>query len=174
MELTKNIIFIGGIHGVGKGTVCKEIASKTDLIHITASEILKWNEISSSDNKFVNNISSTQERLINGLKNLIKNDKRYLLDGHFCLLNSNGIPCKIDEETFDNINPKIISIVIDDIEKIVNRLEKRDKKKYDIKILNELQKMEIEYAKYLSKKYSIPYIEIKNNDYKSLLNSIKP
>ena len=174
MELTKNIIFIGGIHGVGKGTVCKEIASKTDLIHITASEILKWNEISSSDNKFVNNISSTQERLINGLKNLIKNDKQYLLDGHFCLLNSNGVPCKIDEETFDNINPKIISIVIDDIEKIVNRLEKRDKKKYDIKILNELQKMEIEYAKYLSKKYSIPYIEIKNNDYKSLLNSIKP
>lgn len=174
MKLNNNIIFIGGIHGVGKGTVCKEIASKTDLIHITASEILKWNEISSSDNKFVKNISSTQERLINGLKNLIKNDRQYLLDGHFCLLNSNGIPCKIDEETFDNINPKIISIVIDDIEKIVDRLEKRDKKKYDIKILNELQKMEIEYAKYLSKKYSIPYIEIKNNDYKSLLNSIKP
>ena len=167
-----NIIFIGGIHGVGKGTICKEIASKTDLIHITASEILKWNEISSSDNKLVNNISSTQERLINGLKSLIKNDKRYLLDGHFCLLNSNGIPCKIDEDTFDSINPKIISIVIDDIGKIVDRLEKRDNKKYDIKILDELQKMEIEYAIYLSKKYSIPYIEIKNNDYKSLLNSI--
>jgi len=168
----ENIIFIGGIHGVGKGTICKEIASKTDLIHITASEILKWNEISSSDNKLVNNISSTQERLINGLKNLIKNDKKYLLDGHFCLLNSNGIPCKIDEDTFDSINPKIISIVIDDIGKIVDRLEKRDNKKYDIKILDELQKMEIEYAKYLSKKYSIAYIEIRNNDYKSLLNSI--
>nr|WP_298655519.1 ATP-binding protein [uncultured Flavobacterium sp.] len=130
-----NIIFIGGIHGVGKGTICKKIASKTDLIHITASEILKWDEISSSDNKLVNNISSTQERLINGLKSLIKNDKRYLLDGHFCLLNSNGIPCKIDEDTFDSINPKIISIVIDDIGKIVDRLEKRDNKKYDIKSL---------------------------------------
>lgn len=168
----RNIIFIGGIHGVGKGTICKEIASKTDLVHITASEILKWDEISSSDNKLVNNISSTQERLINGLNGLIKNDKRYLLDGHFCLLNSNGIPCKIDEDTFDSINPKIISIVIDDIEKIVDRLEKRDNKKYDIKILDELQQMEIEYAKYLSKKYSIPYIEIRNNDYKSLSNSI--
>ena len=168
----ENIIFIGGIHGVGKETICKEIASKTDLIHITASEILKWNEISSSDNKLVNNISSTQERLINGLKNLIKNDKKYLLDGHFCLLNANCIPCKIDEDTFDSINPKIISIVIDDIGKIVDRLEKRDNKKYDIKILDELQKMEIEHAKYLSKKYSIPYIEIINNDYKSLLNSI--
>lgn len=168
----RNIIFIGGIHGVGKGTICKEIASKTDLVHITASEILKWDEISSSDNKLVNNISSTQERLINGLNGLIKNDKRYLLDGHFCLLNSNGIPCKIDEDTFDSINPKIISIVKDDIEKIVDRLEKRDNKKYDIKILDKLQKMEIEYAKYLSKKNFIPYIEIKNDDYKSLLNSI--
>lgn len=174
MSLTNNIIFIGGIHGVGKGTICKEIASKTDLIHITASEILKWNEISSSDNKLVQNISSTQERLIYGLKNFSENDKQYLLDGHFCLLNSNGTPCKIDEETFDNINPKIISIVIDDIEKIAYRLEKRDNKKYNLKILNELQQMEIEYAKYLSKKYSIPYVEIKNNDYKSLLNSIKP
>jgi adenylate kinase len=34
--------------------------------------------------------------------------------------------------------------------------------------------MEIEYAKYLSNKYSIPYIEIKNNDYKSLLKIITP
>ena len=84
MSLTNNIIFIGGIHGVGKGTICKEIVSKTDLIHITASEILKWNEINSSDNKLVQNISSTQERLIYGLKNLIENDKQYLLDGHFC------------------------------------------------------------------------------------------
>jgi adenylate kinase len=172
MKLTNNIIFIGGIHGVGKGTICKEIASKKDIIHITASEIIKWNEISSSENKLVNNIFSTQEKLINGLNNLIRRDKQYLLDGHFCLLNSNGIPCKIDEETFDNINPKIISIVIDDIKKIIERLENRDDKKYDFETLNQLQEMEIEYAKYLSKKYSIPYIEIKNSDYKSLLNYI--
>lgn len=170
----RNIVFIGGIHGVGKGTICKEIVSKTDLIHITASEILKWNEISSSENKLVNNISTTQERLILGLKKFIDTDKQYLLDGHYCLLNSDGFACRIDEETFDKINPKIISIVIDDIGKIADRLEKRDNKKYDLKILNELQEMEIEYAKYLSKKYSIPYIEIKNNNCKSLLNIIKP
>jgi len=172
MSLVRNIIFIGGIHGVGKGTICKEIASKTKLIHLTASQILKWNEISSSDNKLVDNISSMQERLILGLKKLIEKDKQYLLDGHFCLLNASGIPSKIEEETFDIINPKIISIVIDDVEIISNRLEVRDNKKYDIKVLNELQEMEIEYAKYLSIKYSAPYIEIRNSDYKSLLNNI--
>lgn len=172
MNFNKNIIFIGGIHGSGKGTVCKGIESKTDLIHITASQVLRWNEISKLDNKLVEDIASTQERLIYGLKNLIRKDKQYLLDGHFCLLNSLGIPSKIEENIFDIICPRIIAIVIDDVEKILERLEKRDAKKYDAKLLNELQEMEIEYAKYLSKNYSIPYIEIKNSDYQSLLNNI--
>lgn len=173
MESFKNIFFIGGIHGVGKGTISKEIASKSDVIHITASEVLKWSEISPSDNKLVKNISSTQEKLIFGLNNLIDRDKKYLLDGHFCLLNSLNVPCKIDEETFDILNPRVISIIIDDVEKITKRLENRDSKKYDIKILNELQNMEIEYAKHLSKKYSVPYIEIIDNNYEQLLNVIR-
>ncbi|KAF2079286.1 ATP-binding protein [Flavobacterium sharifuzzamanii] len=170
MESFENIFFISGIHGVGKGTICKEIASKSELIHLTASEVLKWSDISSSDNKLVENISSTQEKLIFGLNNLVNRDKKYLLDGHFCLLNSLNIPCKIDEETFDILNPWVIFIVIDDIEKIAKRLENRDGKKYDIQVLNELQNMEIEYAKYLSRKYSVPYIEIIDNNYEQLLN----
>ncbi|MEO8253264.1 MAG: ATP-binding protein [Flavobacterium sp.] len=172
MENVKNIIFIGGIHGVGKGTICKQIISITDLIHITASEILKWNEISDRDNKLVKNISSTQERLIIGLKNLIKKDKQYLLDGHFCLLNSNEFPSRINEVTFDQINPRAIAIVIDDVQKITKRLEIRDGKIYDAKVLNELQQMEIEYAKYLANKYSIPYIEIKDGNYSKLMKTI--
>jgi adenylate kinase len=168
----ENIIFIGGIHGAGKGTICNEIVLKTDLIHITASQILKWEDISDSDNKLVKNITSTQSRLIIGLKKIIKKDKKYLLDGHFCLLNSDGIPSRIDEETFDQINPKAIAIVIDDIVKIAKRLQERDGKIYNENVLYELQQMEIEYAKYLSDKYSISYIEIKNANYSQLMEII--
>jgi adenylate kinase len=172
MELMKNIIFIGGIHGVGKGTICKEIALKTDIVHLSSSQILKWEEISDSDNKLVKNITSTQDRLIKGLKNLMKKDKKYILDGHFCLLNSKEVPTRIDEETFDQINPRAIAILIDDVVKIAVRLEVRDGKTYNIKILNELQQMEIQYAKYLSDKYSIPYFEIKNGNYTQLMEII--
>lgn len=172
MESFDNIFFIGGIHGVGKGTICKEIVSKSELIHIMASQVLKWNEISLSNNKEVLDITSTQERLIFGLNKIIKKNKKYLLDGHFCLLNSCGVPCRIDEDTFDQINPKAISIVIDDVEKIAERLELRDGKIYSIQILNDLQEMEIEYAKYLSNKHSIPYIEIRDGNYNQLMESI--
>lgn len=172
MEIIKNIIFLGGIHGVGKGTICKEIASKTKLIHITASQILKWEEISELDNKKVENISSTQERLIIGLKKLIQKNENYLLDGHFCLLNSEGIPSRVDEETFRQINPKLLTIVIDNPHEIAKRLSTRDGKIYDFKTLNNFQNMEIEYAKYLSEKHSIPYVEIKNGDFNQLLKLI--
>ena len=118
------------------------------------------------------NIASTQSRLIKGLENLIRTDEKYLLDGHFCLLNSEGIPNRIDEDTFDQINLKAIAIVIDVVEKIAKRLEARDGKIYDVKVLNELQQMEIEYAKYLSDKYSIPYIEIKDRNYTQLMEII--
>lgn len=169
----KNIIFVGGIHGVGKGTVCNEIALKTGSIYFTAGEILKWEEISDRDNKLVKNITLTQSRLIKGLENLIRTDEKYLLDGHFCLLNSDGIPSRIDEDTFDQINPKVIAIVIDVVEKIAKRLEARDGKIYDVKVLNELQQMEIEYAKYLSDKYSISYIELKDRNYTQLMEIIQ-
>jgi adenylate kinase len=168
----ENIYFIGGIHGVGKGTICKEIASKTELIHITASEVLKWEEISYKDDKLVKDITLSQNRLIKGLKNIIKKDEKYLLDGHFCLLDSNEVSKRIDEDTFDQINPKIISIVIDDAEKIAERLQSRDHKIYDVEVLNQFQLMEIEYAKYLSNKYSVPYIEIKNGNYNRLIEII--
>jgi len=43
---------------------------------------------------------------------------------------------------------------------------------YSIQILNDLQEMEIEYAKYLSDKYSIPYIEITDGNYNQLMENI--
>lgn len=76
------------------------------------------------------------------------------------------------KKLFDILNPRVISLVLDDVEKIAIRLEYRDNKKYDIKVLSQLQNMEIEYAKYLSGKYSVPYIEINDNNYEQLLNII--
>lgn len=39
--MKNDIIFIGGIHGVGKGTLCKRIESELGIIHLSASEVLK-------------------------------------------------------------------------------------------------------------------------------------
>ncbi len=169
MEIkNRNIIFIGGIHGVGKGTICKKISFSKKITHLSASKVLKWNEISIEENKLVNSLDTTQSRLIKGLDALIQNADTYLLDGHYCLLNSKSKPERISEKTFEIIDPKVMAIVIEDAEIIYERLKRRDGTKYSLSLLDEMQKMEIDYAKHLSSKFSIPYIEIHNSNYGTL------
>jgi len=142
-----DIHFIGGIHGVGKGTICSKACNQAGLAHLTASELLKWNEISAVDNKNVENIKNTQARLIIGLNNATNTNKSYLLDGHFCLFNAEGKVEKVPLETFVKIAPKSISVVTDKVVLIKQRLEERDNKKYDFDVLENMQNTEKEYAK---------------------------
>lgn len=42
----KSIIFIGGVHGAGKNFLLESIKLDIPFIHLTASKVLKWKEIS--------------------------------------------------------------------------------------------------------------------------------
>lgn len=167
------IVFVGGIHGVGKGTFCNDISKKFNLEHLTASEVLKWNEISDLKNKKVKDISSTQERLINNLAIIVKPNQNYLLDGHFTLLNSNGIPQKIEDETFVGINPISIILLTCKARTILSRLTNRDDSKYDLRTIQKMKEMEVEHANHISKKLNIPLFEIKDNDSQLVYNYLK-
>ena len=169
-----NIIFIGGIHGSGKGTICTRICQKLNIEHLTASEILNWSEISSNvGNKFVTNIPSTQHRLILGLKNRILPNKKYILDGHFCLFNSEGEVENIQFETFFIIDPILVSVVICDPTVIVQRLNFRDGKFYDLELIAQMQTNEIEYGSDVAKKLNKPFI-IVEKDESLLIQAINP
>ena len=171
----KNLIFIGGIHGSGKGQICNEMISRTSLIHLTASNILKWNDISEQNSKVVEDIQYTQDKLINNLRKIVDPNLDYLLDGHYCLLNKNNKPEKIPNQTFKDINPRKIILVIANPSEIKIRLEKRDKKIYELTLIEEFQNLEILYAKEISNILSIPLLIIDslNYNFNDLINFIK-
>ena len=160
----REIIFVGGIHAVGKGTVCEKIAQKFNFEHLSASQVLKWNEISDSNNKEVQDFSTTQDRLLTNLNKIIEPNRKYLLDGHFTLLNSNGEPEKINESTFEGIQPKSIILLTCEPKIIFERLKQRDNTKYKLSVLKKMQEMEVEHAKYISKKLDIPLFTVVDGD----------
>jgi adenylate kinase len=171
--MTENkIIFIGGIHGVGKGTLCKKLSTENMIAHFSSSDLLKWNEISAKENKVVKDFNHTQNRLIEGIENQIEKNKLTLLDGHFCLLNQNGMPEKIDEEVFRLIQPIAICIKTQDVDTIHERLEIRDGNKYKIETLNAMQELELSQALKVSHLLSIPLFQVDQNSSIELENFI--
>lgn len=171
----KNIIFIGGVHGSGKGTICKSIKGKTEFIHLTASEVLKWEELNSQEEKKVANINQMQDRLVYNLNKVVKFNKKYLLDGHYSLLNKDGAPEKIPLQTFKDIDPIKLILVTAEPKVIKERLESRDSKYYDIKLIEDFQNLEFKYANQLSQILESPILIINSEKFKTdnLLNFLQ-
>ena len=160
----KNIIFIGGIHGVGKGTLCEKVCNDLNLQHLSASEVLKWEEISEKENKLVKDFNLTQNRLITNLQRIVRENERYVLDGHYCLLNKYNVPEKIEFDTFKRLNPFAFIIVVDDVQEIKRRLENRDRKEYDFELLSKFQELELEYSKELAERLNKPHLTLKSTE----------
>lgn len=155
-----NIIFIGGVHGVGKGTICQKIKEKLDFTHLSASEVLKWDDFKNEKgDKRVENVSTTQQRLIENLKNIVNPQKKYLRDGHFCLLKKDNSIERVPLKVFQQINPLAVIIVKEKSEVIRERLQKRDGRTYNISQIETMQKEEIESAKDLCTHLKIQLFE---------------
>ncbi len=171
--MLNNIVFIGGIHGVGKSTICRQICGEVKLEYLSASELIKWKDINEDvQNKKVKNIPATQDRLIIGLTNTVQENKFYLLDGHYCLLNSENEIVNIPLDTFKLINPISLNIVLGDINEIKNRLEKRNNRPYDQELLNRMQESELNYARHLSKTLGVTLHIGTQIDFSELLTSL--
>lgn len=172
--MNKKIAFIGGIHGVGKSTICNKICELTHLRHISASELIKWSEINNDvHNKNVTCIPETQDRLIYGLEMLDDNKEGFLLDGHYCLLNKKNEVIDVPIETFIKIAPFSLSIIIGDIKKIKERLELRDGREYSESLLHQMQNRELEYARQLSQQLGVKLYVGDSENFSIIVDSLK-
>jgi adenylate kinase len=175
MSLKNKIIFFGGIHGVGKSTICKKLCLELGGGYLSASELINWKGLNSDDPsaKKVLNIQETQQRLIKSLSSLTSSDKLFLLDGHLSLLNSKGLPERIPASTIETIAPIMICVITDDPEKISERLSSRDNKEYKAADLEIFQNLEVEYARELSNNLNIPLSISNISDQSDLENKIR-
>lgn len=167
--MESNVIFVGGIHAVGKSTFAKYVKLQYPMIEtLSCSKLLNWED---STNKEVENVSSNQERLISRLNEFLDVDKPYLLDGHFCLINQQQEIEAIEPTIIQNINPALIILLREEVSIIHTRLLERDHKDYDIKLLEEMEEKERKSAHQIATQYNIPIYEVYSDKY-SAVNTI--
>ena len=154
------IIFLAGIHGIGKTTFCETISSELDVEHFSAGELIsRINKEEYSNNKIVTDVTGNQNSLLSAVNKYLQHGRWYLLDGHFCLMNKDDSISEIPYQIFKTLSLMGIIVFFDDIDCIRDRLNKRDNVTYDIDLLNSFQEQELTYSKLVADKLGIPYFK---------------
>ncbi len=163
------LIFVGGIHGVGKSTLCARICSEFGIQYLLASRLIKdiKNDLSEIS-KRVGNIDQNQNYLIAGLKKIVVSNKWYILDGHFTLFDSHGYIQAVPYSTFHDIVPAALIVLSDEPDSIRKRLLKRDGIDYDVNVLTTMQDSEIKHARLIGARLNINVYEVSIDDVEEL------
>lgn len=142
------MIFVGGIHGVGKTTFCNKVKNVLDIETYSASTLIEQEKnISFSKDKLATNINDNQDYLLNAIRKMDCDRKTFILDGHFCLLNKNGAVTRVDVNTFIKLRPIAIIVLTDNPSEIALRRKERDGVNQNANEIELFQNEEIKYAK---------------------------
>lgn len=141
------IVFLGGVHGVGKSTLAK-LCQDYGITHLRASDLIKTatSDIRFDGKKRVKDIGGNQSLLVSALQSRTAAGGNFLLDGHFTLFSADGKIEKIPVETYSAINPSGLAVLIDKPEAIASRINSRDKTGHDAEKLAAMQEQEVEHA----------------------------
>lgn len=151
------MIFIGGIHGVGKSHFCETAKAKYGYNTYSASALISERKKEGfPSNKLIPDIDDNQHFLSQAIFDLNTINPQYLLDGHFCLLDAQGIITRIPQQTFCSIRPNAIILLTERPDEIARRRMERDRIEHDVESICRFQDEEIAYATEISAVLGIP------------------
>lgn len=164
------IIFVAGVHGVGKTVFSERLSRALGVPRLSASMLIAEHiKAPAATNKRVKNVEANQDALVAAIESHPINSKQFILDGHFCVFDSSDTVKKVSPEVFKTLAPVVVVLLHDEIQEIHKRLESREAKKFDIELLNRLQKTEIEHANEVCNLLDIPMFQALPSEHEQAL-----
>ena len=158
------IIFVSGIHGVGKTTLCEQLKRHFSLGVYSSSQLIKKKSgFIGSDKKVIPDIARRNQLLLLDAIREIPDDT-ILLDGHFCLIDMDENIMSIDEDIFEQMDFISVINVRCSSELINVRLRHRDGYGYTLELLGRFQYQEAFLAKRYCLKHNVPIFEHDSGD----------
>lgn len=159
------MIFIAGVHGVGKSTLSKKLEEELGIKCYRASSLIESGGNKNMPvNKEICNIDGNQKILEQKISQLVNERGVFLLEGHLCLINGQGKIQQIPKDIFRKLQLEIIWVLVDDPEKIAMRNWDKSYLLSSAEYISEFQNREITYGKEIAKYLDIPFVIIDNRD----------
>lgn len=169
------VIFVAGIHAVGKSTVCKSVSDELGIPHYTSSQIIRDEKSSavSANSKLVADVADNQQILIQGALRLLECG-RFLLDGHFTMRRkSDGGIEAIHVDVFRELRISSIVLFTDHPDDISNRMHDRDGVLHHVDMIRTHQDAEVAHASYVASTLNIPLVELRAFDIAGTKSALK-
>lgn len=165
-KITGRLLFIAGVHGVGKTTLCDSYAMQRGLRHKSASQLIREanQDAICSKSKAVKNISDNQKLLVDAVQQYREAGDGLLLDGHFALWDKEHRPQPLETQVFSQLGIDGIVVVHDTPARIAQRLKKRDAHGASTVAIGELQRIELSRAVEVAKELRIPIATVRSGD----------
>ncbi len=153
------IIFVAGIHGVGKTFLGAPVAQKLGIRHATASQLIR-EELGLQSwrvDKRVSGLDENQAALVSATKRLHSSGQNLLLDGHFVLRGTNGEFNEIDPQVFRDLRIGAVLLLEADNNVVIERLKVRDNTSWTSSELQSLAEREEAHARRVSSALGIAF-----------------
>lgn len=156
------IIFVAGIHGVGKTYLGAPAAQSLGLRHATASQLIREERGLQSwgSDKRVEGIDENQAALISAAKRLRSSEQPLLLDGHFVLRGANGELQQIDVQVFRELQIDAVLLLEAGLDVVLERLNVRGDTSWTVSDLHALAEQETTHALRISTELGIPLANV--------------
>jgi adenylate kinase len=169
------VIFLAGVHGVGKGFLGTPVANSMGIAHLTASQLIREEKGQATwgIDKKTSDLDNNQLALIRAVGQRRLTHPNILLDGHFVLRNAQGVLTPLATAVFKELRLTGVILLTEESNIIVRRLAMRDKDMPDIQVVSELAEAESAHARAVCNELGLPLAVIHAPTEAGLTDAIK-
>lgn len=152
------LVFLAGVHGVGKDFVGTPVATRLGFARASASELIKQErgKITWDHTKKVDDLDANQLALISAVSRLKQTSNALLLDGHFALRDPQGKIQRLPVAIFERLGLAGVVVLTDDPNIVLKRLIVRDNHFTTTAEISELADAEVTQAHTVAATLRIP------------------
>ena len=155
-----SVIFLAGVHGVGKGHLGIPVAKTLGISHLAASQLIREEKGRATwgTDKKVADLDDNQFALIRAVAQKRITDGDILLDGHFVLRNSEGILVPLEQSVFTDLKLSGVILLTEDANIIAGRLALRDGATTNLNEISKLADAESAHAHAVCQALGLPLL----------------
>lgn len=157
VDLKKSTIFIAGVYGTGKSTMCSALSKMLHIPAFSAGDLISSiNGEKYGANKAVTDKDGNQALLVERVQQLFKKYERIILAGHFCIFNANAGIEILPESVYHALSISQIILLETNSQTIISNLRRRDGMAYSLKSISKLIEKEREQSERISEQLNCP------------------